>query len=188
MRQKVIGRNLSGRDFSNRNIEGYYRNCDFTGCDFSRSVIEAVAVNCNFTNANFTNTRIKRLYSPGSTFTNAIFKKPLLHTAAHNLVGKWNILQNHEVVAELARQWVKINIDPNSKIYTKVMEFMNTLASRKDLSWGELTRMENDDIVSMAFFCFSKYPELYKKLVQHRPELEPEQLKSVMEVKLASIK
>jgi len=187
MREKIIGQDLSGRDFSNRNIEGYYRDCDFSNCNFSYSVIDAVAVRCKFDGSNFTNTRIRRLYSPGSTFKDATFKKPVTHTIAHNLVGRWNILQNHEIIAEIIRQWVTNNV-PDGVFKRKGLKYCDVIASRKDLSWAELSRMEVDDYIVMGYFAFEKFPEIYNKVLKHRPELEPEQLKAEMEVKLASIK
>src|SRR3990167_11289324 len=106
MRQKLIGKNLSGRDFSNREIEGYFRDCDFSNCNFTSSTIKAVATNCKFDGSNFTYTRLLEFYTPKSTFLNCIFKKPLTHDLLHKLAANFKIEFNHQIIAEIGRQWI----------------------------------------------------------------------------------
>jgi len=48
--------------------------------------------------------------------------------------------------------------------------------------------MEIDDYIVMGYFAFENYPEIYNRVLKHRPELEPEQLKAEMEAKIATLK
>ena len=175
MRQAISNQNLSNLDFSNQKIEGYYSNCNFSNCNFANSTIEAVAVNCKFDGSDFSLAKIGRFHTPGSTFTNCNFRKPVWHTAAHEVMGTFSVLHNHEAIAEICRQWVVANLKGAWK--TRGLNYANLIKARKDLSWSEFSKILDNAAIGHVYHIFKDYPPLYAKLKRFRPELEPDELK-----------
>jgi uncharacterized protein YjbI with pentapeptide repeats len=171
MRTKHINQNFSGKDFSRKSLDGYYRDCDFSNCDFRGSEINIVAVRCKFDGSDFTRARIGRLHSPGSTFKDCKFEKGLLHATAHRIMRHFNILHNHEVVAEILRGHVMREI-PRGVFKTKCLAYIDTIETRKDLSWAELTRMADDDVILQGIKFFDEYKILQNQAYKFRPELK----------------
>lgn len=183
MRKNIIGQDFSGQDFEGRTLTDYYRDCDFSNCNFKNATLNCVMVNCKLDGSDLSLASIGRLYSPGSTFTDCKFRKGFIHTIGHALLSnkilnpKFNVLSNHQVISEIIRQWVNINIE-SGVFQDRCFKYLDTLASRKDLSWAELSRLENDQIITMGYFAFEDYPTIYDQVIKHRPELEPEELKN----------
>lgn len=183
MREKHSNQDHSHQNFSGQKLTGHHEGCDWSYSDLSYTEIYMTAPRNKFDYANMAYAKIKRLHDPDSTYKEVKFKKPLLHTAAHYLVGKWDILQSHSRISEIIRQWVIINIEPG-KFQDRCFAYLDELARRKDLSWAELSRLESDEIITMGYFAFEEFPEIYERVIKHRPELEPEELKEEMAVKI----
>ena len=172
MRQNIIGQDFSGQSFEGKKLTDYYRDCNFSNCNFKSAQLDCVMVNCKFDGSDFSLASIGRLYSPDSTFDGCNFRKGFTHTIGHALLSTFNILHNHQVISEIVRQWVIINIEPGV-FQDRCFKYLATLASRKDLSWAELSRLENDEIIAMGCYAFEEYPTIYNQFIKHRPELEP---------------
>ena len=176
MRKKIIGQDFSGQSFEGQTLTDYYRECDFSNCNFRNAVFNCVAFKCKFDGADFTFAKLSRLYSPESTFVDCKFRKRFTHTIGHAVLAKFNVLHNHQVIAEIIRQWVITNIEPG-RFQDRCFQYLSTLASRKDLSWAELSRLESDEIMVMGYFALEPYPTIYNQVIKYRPELEPEELR-----------
>ena len=177
-RQKHVNKSFVKQDFSGQVLYGYYNDCDFSNSDFRDSTIEIVAVDCKFDGSDFRKANIRRFYSPRSTFVGCKFEQPVTHGVYHKIKATFSVLHNHQIIAAIIRRWIYLNY-PNDTLYRRRgLRYVKQMEDSLNLSWPELTRMFPDDLIEKGFRAFKDLPILYNKLLEHKPELEPEDLKN----------
>ena len=161
--RKTFGKDYTGREFVDVELNGYYSGCDFTGIVFVRCTFNCILHNCKTENMKMIDPTIKRFDISGTTSLEGLDIERTKEVYCEMTIA--NLARNHALISEIMRRKGDKLPEP---IRTKCLEAAELVKTRQDLCWGDFKLLIPDEVWAKSEYGFKDEDSILKAAIRIR--------------------